>query len=74
MLLCFLQRLFKTYTRLSFEAYRHLKRTIPGFDKVVEKVAEDSIAKATLKRNKKEMEERVKAEDDFIRAVSEGGK
>lgn len=60
-LYCVLQRLFRIFYNLSVRVGKKLETTIPGFDKIMEKVQKDYDAR--LAQRMKRREEQLKARD-----------
>lgn len=54
----FLQRLFKIFSDLSNEVYSKLEETIPGFDKVMEKVQADVDARQARRKERREAQKK----------------
>lgn len=56
------QRLYNIFDNLSSRVYQKLERTIPGFDKIMEKVQADAAARDAKRKARREAE--MKAEQE----------
>lgn len=63
----FLQRLFKIFSDLSNEVYSKLEETIPGFDKVMEKVQADVDARQAKRKERREAQKQAEKMDLYSR-------
>nr|POE81973.1 protein tic 56, chloroplastic [Quercus suber] len=63
----FLQRLFKIFSDLSNEVYSKLEETIPGFDKVMEKVQADVDARQAKRKERRETQKKAEKMDLYGR-------
>jgi len=63
----FLQRLFKIFSDLSNEVYSKLEETIPGFDKVMEKVQADVDARQAKRKERREAQKKAEKMDLYSR-------
>lgn len=63
----FLQRLFKIFSDLSNEMYSKLEETIPGFDKVMEKVQADVDARQARRKERREAQKKAEKMDLYGR-------
>lgn len=54
----FLQRLFKIFYNLNSQVYKKLERTIPGFEKIMEKVQADTEARNARRKEKREAQKK----------------
>lgn len=63
----FLQRLFKIFSDLSNEVYSKLEETIPGFDKVMEKVQADVDVRQAKRKERREAQKQAEKMDLYSR-------
>ncbi|KAK1264462.1 hypothetical protein QJS04_geneDACA010656 [Acorus gramineus] len=56
------QRMYTIFTNLSFRVYKKMQRTIPGFDEIMEKVAEQNEARLERRREKRAAQKKAEAE------------
>lgn len=57
-----MQRLFEIFHNLSVQTYNKLEKTIPGFDKIMEKVQADAAVKAERIKAKRAAQLKAKEE------------
>ncbi|XP_021744893.1 protein TIC 56, chloroplastic-like [Chenopodium quinoa] len=56
------KRIFKVFEDLSFQVYKKLNRTIPGFEEVMKKVAEDATAREENRKQRRKAEKEAETE------------
>lgn len=59
------QRLYRIYSNLSTRVYQKMVRTIPGFDKVMEKVQADANARYERRKARRVAEKQAELEKAF---------
>lgn len=65
-LLDYLQRLYKLFEDLNSELYEKMEKTLPGFDKIVEKVLRDLYTRLEKLTEEKEAEKREARKKDGL--------